>query len=155
MDNSFGFAEWPIWWWTWPRIMMDAMRTASISSAPQELNQPILPGWMFANSINVTEENSRDPETERKIVSERSYGHQLGRVMDAVAELIAERPKAAREAQAFQDFEELRRKVDEIKMRATSKRIDHFVDELVELKRGNSDEYKRLAVELRNILQED
>lgn len=75
--------------------------------------------------------------------------------MDAVAELIAERPKAAREPQAFQDFEELRRKIDEIKTRATGKRIDHFVDDLVELKRGNPDEYKRLAVELRNILQED
>ena len=154
MDNSSGFAGWPTWWWEWPRFMMDAMRSESVSSAPRELNQPILPGWMFANSINVTEENSGAPETERKIVSEHSYGRQLGRVMDAVAELIAERPKAAREAQAFQDFEELRRKVDEIKTRATTKRIDHFVDELIELKRRNSDEYQRLAAELRNVLED-
>jgi hypothetical protein len=109
---------------------------------------------MFANSINVTEENSSAPETERRIVSAHSYGRQLGRVMDAVAELIAERPKVAREAQAFQDFEELRREVDEIKTRATTKRIDRFVDELVELKRRNSDEYQRLAAELRNVLDD-
>jgi hypothetical protein len=133
---------------------MDEMRSSPVSSAPQEFNQSILPGWMFANSINVTEENSSAPETERKIVSEHSYGRQLGRVMDAVAELIAERPKAARETQAFQDFEELRREVDEIKTRVTTKRLDHFVDELIELKRRNPDEYQRLAAELRNVLED-
>jgi hypothetical protein len=154
MDNSSGFSGWPIWWWEWPRLMMEEMRSASVSSAPQELNQSILPGWMFANSINVTEENSSAPETERRIVSAHSYGRQLGRVMDAVAELIAERPKAAREVQAFQDFEELRREVDEIKTRATTKQLDHFVDELIELKRRNSDEYQRLAAELRNVLDD-
>jgi hypothetical protein len=134
--------------------MMDEMRISPVSSAPQEFNQSILPGWMFANSINVTEENSSAPEAERKIVSTHSYGRQLGRVMDAVAELIAERPKAAREAQAFQDFEELRREVDEIKTRVTTKRLDHFVDELIELKRRNPDEYQRLAAELRNVLED-
>ena len=133
---------------------MDEMRISPVSSAPQEFNQSILPGWMFANSINVTEENSSAPEAERKIVSTHSYGRQLGRVMDAVAELIAERPKAAREAQAFQDFEELRREVDEIKTRVTTKRLDHFVDELIELKRRNPDEYQRLAAELRNVLED-
>ena len=61
----------------------------SASSAPQTLNQPILPGWLPGNTVNVTEENSSSPETEQKIVESHSYGQQLGRVLDVVKEPIA------------------------------------------------------------------
>lgn len=110
--------------------------------------------WLlFANSVSVTEENTNAPETERKIVSVRSYGQQLGRVMDAVAQLIAERPKGAQEVPAFLNFEELRCEVDEIKTRATVERIHRVIVELDRLRHSNWDEYKRLATELRNALQ--
>ena len=59
-----------------------------ISLAPQVLTQPILPGWLFANSINVTEENSASPGTEQAIVAKYSYGRQLGRIVDVLGELI-------------------------------------------------------------------
>ena len=57
--------DWLAWWSELWRETYS--RTASLPSlAPQALSQPILPGWLFANSINVTEENSSSPETERK-----------------------------------------------------------------------------------------
>src|SRR5438128_301501 len=61
--------------------------------APQSLNQPVLPGWTFGNVITVTEKNSRSPQTEREIVAEHSYGRQLGRLTQALADLIEERPQ--------------------------------------------------------------
>lgn len=75
----------------------ERMGSPPASLAPQMLSQPILPGWTFADTVNVTEENSASPETERQIVSRYSYGRQLGRVLDAVNGLIAERPDTAPE----------------------------------------------------------
>lgn len=71
------------------------------------LCQPILPGWTFADTVNVTEENSASPETELQMVSRYSYGRQLGRVLDAVNELIAERPDTAPEPPPVKDFRQL------------------------------------------------
>jgi short chain dehydrogenase len=44
----------------------ERMASPSASRAPQTSSQPILPGWLFANTVNATEENSNSPETERQ-----------------------------------------------------------------------------------------
>jgi hypothetical protein len=49
------------------------------------------PGWTFGNLI-VNDQNSSAPDTEQDIVAADSYGRQLGRVIDALVELIEERP---------------------------------------------------------------
>jgi len=85
------------------------------SLAPQELSQPILPGWLFANSISVTEENSRSPETERDIVAAHSYGQQLGRIIDVVDELIRERPAGAPDSGPVREFARLKDDIEAIK----------------------------------------
>ena len=80
---------WPVWP-AWPFWLPPT------PAASDEIIQPINPGWTFGNLISVTEQNSSAPDTERDIVSVDSYGRQLGRVIDALAELINERPKSAR-----------------------------------------------------------
>ena len=58
-------AGWLTWWsQLWREMYAGAIPFPSV--APQVLAQPILPGWLFANNINVTEENSSSPETERR-----------------------------------------------------------------------------------------
>src|SRR5262245_48709708 len=57
--------------------------------APGRLDQAINPGWVFG-SVTVNNVNSRDPDIERRIVEEVSYGRQLGRIMDALAALVAQ-----------------------------------------------------------------
>jgi hypothetical protein len=119
------------------------------SLAPQVLTQPILPGWLFANSVNVTEENSSSPETERDILARYSYGRQLGRIIDVVSELIGKWPGGAPDDPAVRRFAELRDEVEEIK----AKRIVEAISSLAEMKQRNPGEYERLAPRLREILE--
>jgi hypothetical protein len=79
------------------------------SLAPQELSQPINPGWTFGNVV-VNERNSSAPETELAILAEESYGRQIGKLLEAVYELIKEKPGANNPA--FQDITALRDKVE-------------------------------------------
>jgi hypothetical protein len=145
----------PDWltWWSWPWRMMSAGASPSVSLAPQTLSQPILPGWIFANTVDVTNENSSSPETERQIVAAHSYGQQLGRVLDAVNELIAERPSGAPDTPAIRDFTQLWRDVEKIKMQSAAERIEQAIAELAEMKSQRADEYQRLAARLRSILE--
>ena len=68
--------------------------------------------------INVTEENSSSPETERKIVAEYSYGRQLGRIIDVLSELIDRWPGGAPDVPSVQSFAELRDDIERIKTRS-------------------------------------
>lgn len=102
----------------------------------------------------MTEENSSSPETEREIVASHSYGQQLGRIVDVVNELIAERPAGAPDVQSIQDFRELRQDVEEIKARSEVKRIEQAIVDLTNMKHQRSDEYQRLATQLRHILKD-
>lgn len=141
---------WLAWWSELWRETYS--RTASLPSlAPQALSQPILPGWMFANSINVTEENSSSPETERKIVAEYSYGRQLGRIIDVLSELIDRWPGGAPDVPSVQRFAELR----VISRRSRPGALSRTIAELAEMKQRNPDEYARLAPKLREILEAD
>lgn len=154
MSNDWRFLDWPMSLWMWPWQIMDAMGKQSVSFAP---GQSILPGWLFANSISVTEQNSSSPETERNIVAAHSYGQQLGIMMDAVAELVAEsverQPKPVQEVKAFRDFEKLHHEIDAIKTEGTIHRTRRLIDELAKLKDRDRDEYNRVAAILRNSLE--
>jgi len=123
-----------------------------ISLAPQSLYQPILPGWLFANNINVTEENSSSPETERQIVATHSYGQQLGRIIDVVNELIKKQPEGELDARSVQKFTEIRKDAETIKARLAEKRVGQLASALATIKQHDLDEYGRLTAELRRIL---
>ena len=131
---------WLAWWSELWRETYS--RTAQLPSlAPQALSQPILPGWLFANSINVTEENSSSPQTERDIVAKYSYGRQLGRVIDALGELIEQWPGGPPDDPSIQRFAELKDDIEKIKTQS----IVRAISELAEMKQRNPDEYARLA----------
>ncbi len=124
-----------------------------LAFAPQTLSQPILPGWFLGNTFNVTEENSSSPETEHEIVASHSYGQQPGRILDVVNELIAERPAGAPDVQSIRDFTKLWQDVEEIKVKSEVKRIGRAIADPANMKQQRSDEYQRLATQLRNILE--
>lgn len=126
----------PEWWWSfWSSQAKGAV-------APQSVTQPILPGWTFGNMITVTESNSKSPETERAIVAEHSYGRELGRLMDAVAALIAERPKDGPRPRAFDDLLELRKSIEKIKSGFRTERVEA---DLAKLKVERPEDYRRIA----------
>ena len=120
--------------------------------APNKLDQQINPGWTFGNLISVSEQNSSSPDTERAIVAAHSYGRQLGRVIDALAALIDELPESQRQNTAFAQFADLRNEIETIKSRAATRRLDHFAEDLAELRNTDKPEYQRVAKELRAIL---
>ena len=154
MDAVPGPAEW-FAWWSWPWRAAGAGTSPFPSFAPQALSQPILPGWLFANSINVTEENSSSPETEREIVAAHSYGQQIGRIMDVLDELIRKQPAGSLGARSVREFAELRNDIETIKTRQAAKRAEQMTTDLAAIKRRDPDEYRRLAAELRKVLEED
>ena len=140
--------------WDWPSWMKGSFpNPLDVVAAPQNLLQPILPGWVFGSVTNITEQNSSAPDTEREIVAAHSYGRQLGRVMDALALLIADLPKAKQDQQAFEEFAKIRREVDDIKANAAAGRLNRIAADLATLKETKPDEYERLAALLREVLK--
>src|SRR5690349_15779043 len=79
--------------------------------APETLVQPILPGWTF----NINSNNSRSPQTELDVLAKHSYGRQLGRISDALAFLIEQRPKGAPFPKALQEFVDMKKEIDKVK----------------------------------------
>jgi hypothetical protein len=140
--------------WEWPSWVKGSVpNPLDVFAPPQNLVQPILPGWVFGSMINVTEQNSGAPDTERDIVAAHSYGRQLGRVIDAVAALIAELPKADRGAKPFEELVKLRQDIEDIKLQAAARRLDRVASDLATLKEAKPDEYERLAGRLRDALK--
>ena len=136
MDTAPGPAEW-FAWWSWPWRVASAGTSSLPSFAPQALSQPILPGWPFANSINVTEENSSSPETEREIVAAHSYGQQLGRIIDVLDELIRKQPAGSLDARPVREFAQLRKDIETIKAHQAqaAKRVEQMITDLAGMKR--------------------
>jgi hypothetical protein len=144
-------ADW-LAWWSWPWQAASTGASPFLSLAPQALNQPILPGWLFANSINVTEENSSSPETEQDIVAKHSYGQQLGRITDVIDELLKERPAGAPDTRPVREFVKLRNDIEAVKARQAAKRAEQMISDLARMKQSNPGEYQHLATELRKFL---
>ena len=150
--DSSNNLTWPFWapW----QVMAEILGGLS-ASAPRTLEQPILPGWMFGSVINVTERNSSAPDTERDIVAAHSYGQQLGRVIDALAELIAERPAGATRKDALDKLLELEGMIGTIKSKAAARRIERIKSDLALLKAEKPEEYRQFVAALHNDLRKD
>jgi len=122
------------------------------SPTPQELSQPINPGWTFGNLI-VNARNSSAPETEQAIVSEESYGRQIGKLLEAVHELIKQRPDGGNNP-AFRDIASLRAKVERLKQEAAARRIDQLRRDLELLRTSDKEAFERSIEALRTLLHE-
>jgi hypothetical protein len=105
--------------------------------APENLTQPILPGWSFT----LNEVNSSAPDTERRIVAQESYGRQLGKLTDAVAVLIE---RAGKGDPAFTELLELKARVEQAKAEARTDRLKRLGDDLRDLKAQDPAAFKAL-----------
>ena len=142
--------------WGWPAWMKGSVpNPLDLFAAPQNLNQPILPGWVLGGVVNVNERNSNAPDTEREIVAAHSYGDQLNRIMDVLTALIAELPPAKRETVPFRKFSELSQDIERVKLQAATRRLDRVASDLATLKAARPDEYGRIAARLRVVLKEE
>ena len=132
-------------WWLkpWP---------AFSSWAPQNLTQPINPGWTFGNLI-VNEVNSSAPDTERQILAMDSYGRQIGKLLDAVHALIEAQGGPGKVA-AYQDVFKLRASVEQIKCKAADRRVDQFGRDLELLKTADAASYHRKVKQIRGFFAE-
>ncbi|HMC14575.1 MAG TPA: hypothetical protein VKI18_03020 [Albitalea sp.] len=117
--------------------------------APQFLNQPINPGWTLGSVINITENNSSAPDTEREVLAHHSYGRQLGRIIDALLVVIDQTlpdPSQLEPAQreCLADFTAMSDKIRKIKEAEARKRVERIARDLTFLKDKHPDEYRKL-----------
>ncbi|MBP0639105.1 hypothetical protein [Cupriavidus sp. AcVe19-6a] len=113
--------------------------------APEWLNQPILQGWRIGNTYIVSDDNSRDPGMERRIVAQNSYGRQLGRIMDAMEVLIELVPPETRTTNSsLRAFRELAQEIKEIKEKAQTNRYDKLKAGLELLRNECPEDFERL-----------
>lgn len=120
------------------------------SFTPQTLSQPINPGWSFGNVI-VNEHNSSAPGTEQAILAEESYGRQIGKLLEAVFELVREKPDRS-DNQAFRDIVTLRDKVKRLKCEAAAKRVDQLRRDLELLRTSDEAAFEVRVEALRALL---
>jgi hypothetical protein len=152
-DTSTNPSVAPAWsaWPFWPSwILGSPAATQSV-----DLSQPINPGWTFGNVISVTEQNSSSPDTERDIVAAESYGRQLGRVMDALIELVSELPQSTQQKPAIKDLVALSDKIEKIKSKSAARRLGRVAADLAELSTKDVSEYRRVVQELQTALATD
>jgi hypothetical protein len=116
------------------------------------LTEPILPGWSFGNVV-VNNQNSSAPATEGAIVSEISYGRQIGWLLDAVLELIKEQG-GSRGNKALEQVEKLEKCVDKIKTRAAETRLQHLRADLERLREKDPKAYQEELKALRKLVDE-
>lgn len=117
----------------------------------QALSQPINPGWSFGNVI-VNEKNSSAPQTEQAILAEESYGRQIGKLLEAVHQLIQAQPGGGGGVDAFSDIAALRAKVERLKQAAAARRIDQLKQDLELLRTYDPEAFEAQAAGLRAIL---
>jgi hypothetical protein len=116
---------------------------------PDNLVQPILPGWTF----NINSSNSTAPQTEVDVVAKHSYGRQLGRMSDALELLIEERHGKTPEDKRLSDFLTMKHEIDRVKQDAAATRIERIVKDLALLEAQDQEEYARLRDALREALK--
>jgi hypothetical protein len=123
--------------WLWPQT-------------PTSFEQPILPGWSFGNVV-VNQQNSSAPATELDIVARQSYGRQIGKLVDAVAALIAERgPK--QQPKALAELVALRERVEQIKTDSAKHHLEQLRRDLARLKDADPAAYATEVAALRPLL---
>ncbi|MBI5439716.1 MAG: hypothetical protein HY900_00720 [Deltaproteobacteria bacterium] len=152
METSSGpSSQYPVWalWQFWGEML----KACASAVAPRELNQPILPGWAIGNVITVTGRNSTAPETERDVVAQHSYGRQLGRIGDALAVLIEERPSSAPVGKELLEFRKMHDEIREVKKETAVRRLERIVSDLDRLRAESPEEHRRLVSDLWNELK--
>ena len=133
-----------IWSWWLSQLVSPVTHGANLANTFNEMIQPYS---TFAGVV-INENNSSDPKAERDIVSEESYGRQLGTLMDAVAALIDQRPATAGDNPAFDDLLELKAKIDKIKEKTIRHRFEQVKSDLARLRRDAPDTYRARLDEL-------
>ena len=136
--GGFDPARWMAIWWR------------GLGLAPENLIQPILPGW----AITINGINSSAPQTEVEVLRHHSYGRQLGRMADALQALIEERGEDAPRDQRIEEFIAMKRQIDDIKLDAAATRIDQVRADLAAMKAARPAEYRRLRDALRRVLDQ-
>ena len=116
---------------------------------PDNLVQPILPGWTF----NINSSNSTAPQTEMDVVAKHSYGRQIGRMSDALELLIEERHAKTPEDKRVSDFLTMKHEIDKVKQDAAATRVERIIKDLKLLKLQNHEQYERLRYALRAALK--
>ena len=116
--------------------------------APDNLVQPILPGWTF----NINSANSTSPQTEAEVVARHSYGRQIGRMADALELVLVEKYGKASEDKRVADFLNMKREIDQVKQDAAAARIEQITKDLAFLKTRDEGQYARLRDALREAL---
>jgi len=117
---------------------------------PEQLVQPILPGW----TLNVNSNNSTAPTTEADVVAKHSYGRQLGRICDALDLLITQRHGATAKDKRFADFLQMKHEIDAIKRDAAAARIEQMSSDLALLRTQDNQRYELLRGALRAALDD-
>lgn len=143
MDANVKTEDLPLW--SWPFWSAGSVQKL-VSLAPQNLAQPILPGWHVGNVITVNERNSSAPGTEREIVAQESYGRQLGVMMEALVLLAEGHPDT--DKGTLEDLRELHARIEKIKEATKGERVARVRADLRKLEQECPDEYRRLAAEL-------
>ena len=77
------------------------------------------------------------------MVAKASYGRQIGRLLDAVEELVKERPAPAPDNEAFRKLDALVTEVKNTKTQAARARLDQLRADLARLKLNDQSEYNR------------
>lgn len=118
--------------------------------SPGTLVQPILPGW----SLNINSNNSTAPETEVDIVAKHSYGRQIGRISDALRELILEAHPKPPETGALGEFMTMWDEIEKVKLDGAAERLGRIASDLALLKDKDHAEYLQLRDALRRALKQ-
>ncbi|MCA3230672.1 MAG: hypothetical protein ING40_16780, partial [Burkholderiales bacterium] len=117
--------------------------------APQNLTQPILPGW----TLNINSNNSSSPQTEADVLNRHSYGRQLGRIGDVLAVLVAAQPRAVQQGEAATEFLTMKREIDAIKTRGAAQRIEQLAGDVERLlAQGDAQLERQLREALQRVL---
>jgi hypothetical protein len=124
------------WWVSYLRALGGTWPALDTS-----FQQPILPGWSFAGVV-VNENNSTDPAMEHAIVSRQSYGKQIGRMMDVVAEL-SRLSSVDRNAPPFKAFFEVVDDIEKIKCEAADARFEKTLQDLEALKKDDKEKFEQ------------
>lgn len=119
-----------------------------------DVAEVIVQGWPpGSHAVLLNEYNSSAPDTEHAILAEESYGRQIGKLLDAVHELIKDRPGSDSNP-ALRDITLLRDKVERVKRRAAASRIDQLRRDLELLKASDPAEFQKRIEGLRSVLTE-
>ncbi len=127
-------------WRFWRSLMQGDLASAVAGGvAPNTLVQPILPGW----TLNINSHNSSAPQTEAAIVSQHSYGRQIGRIADALHALIAGLFPDGAPAGPLQQFQALWQAIEAVKRQSAADQLTAIADNLALLRRDDPPAYER------------